>query len=270
MLLRTAELKEAYQALEEKNQEIIEAQTQLVQAEKMAALGQLVAGVAHEINNPINFIIAALPSIDRDLEKALAMVPEQGRGAEYEKIQKRLGKLLGAISEGAERTSGIVRDLRAFTRLGTQEVGTADLHEALDATLALLQHQIGERIEIVKIYGEIPPIECSIGQINQVFMNLLVNAVHAIVGEGTIIVTTKSADGFIRVSVQDTGEGIPAGVRDKIFDPFFTTKDVGEGTGLGLSISHGIVEKHGGTIEIAETSSEGTEMVVTLPISFKN
>ncbi len=240
---------------------------QMLQTEKMALLGQLVAGVAHEINNPINFISSGLPSLERDIEKLSALVPSAKQDAGFEKLRQRLHKLMQAIGEGAYRTAEIVRDLRAFSRLDSATLRTADLHEALDSTLTLLRNQTKGRIEVVKTYGAIPPVECHISQINQVFMNLLTNAIQAIDGKGTIrIATDRHGEDHVEITIRDSGRGIEPERQGKIFDPFFTTKPVGEGTGLGLSISHGIVEKHRGAIAVRSTPGAGTEVRVTLPV----
>ncbi len=266
-LIKAKELGRAYAALEQKNQEILLAEAQLVQSEKMAALGQLVAGVAHEINNPVNFISSGLPSLKRDLEKLADFIAPAERGSHYQKLRGRLDRLLEAISEGAGRTAEIVKNLRTFSRLDEAEIKTVDLSSALDSTLSLLHHQTRDRIRVVKAYGELPQVECYVSQLNQVFMNLLVNAIQAIDGEGTITITTARVDeDNVRISIRDTGDGMTEDVRQKVFDPFFTTKPVGQGTGLGLSISHGIIEKHGGSIEVESESGEGTKLTIMLPI----
>ncbi len=253
--------------IEEKNVEILRTQARLVQSEKMASVGQLVAGVAHEINNPVTFISSGLPSLERDLDRLAALVPPEQRGERFEKVRERLARLVEAIRDGARRTAEIVRDLRTFSRLDEAVVQTVDLNKALDSTLTLLHHQTKDRIRVVREYGDLPPVECNPGQLKQVFMNLLVNAVQAIEGEGTVTVTTaRDGDDRVRVSIRDTGQGMTEDVRAKVFDPFFTTKPVGQGTGLGLFISHGIVERHGGSIDVASAPGEGTELTITLPV----
>ncbi len=253
--------------LEAKNREILHTQAQLVQSEKMASVGQLVAGVAHEINNPVTFISSGVPSLERDLDKLAALIPEGQRNERYDKVRTRLARLVEAIADGARRTAEIVKNLRTFSRLDEATVKVTDLHAALDSTLSLLRNQTRDRIRIVRQYGDLPPVECYLGQLNQVFMNLLVNAVQAIDGEGAVTLTTaRAGEGRVRISIRDTGRGMNEEVRAKIFDPFFTDKPVGQGTGLGLSISHGIVEKHGGEIGVASAPGEGTEVTITLPI----
>ncbi len=264
---RTRELAEKNRELSAKNREILRAETQLVQSEKMAALGQLVAGVAHELNNPVNFISSGVPSLRRDVDKLTALVADDRRDERFHKVQRRIGKLLRAIGDGARRTAETVRDLRSFARPDEAELKVADLHAALESTLTLLHHQTKDHIEVVRHYGRIPTVECWLGQLNQVFMNLLVNAVQAIRGEGAIVLTTERLGDRVRVSIRDTGRGMSEDERAKIFDPFFTTKPEGQGTGLGLAISHGIVEKHGGTIEVESAPGKGTEFTITLPLT---
>ncbi len=266
-LIKAKELERAYEALEKKNQEILRAEAQLVQAEKMAALGQLVAGVAHEINNPVNFISSGLPSLKRDIKKLANLNSPDDRSPDHDKLRGRLDSLIAAIDEGASRTAEIVKNLRTFSRLDEAEVKTVDLNQALDTTLSLLHHQTRDRIPVVRDYDDIPAVECYVSQLNQVFMNLLVNAIQAIDGEGTITITTaRAGDDHVRISIRDTGNGMTQGVQRKIFDPFFTTKPVGQGTGLGLSISHGIIEKHGGTITVESEPGRGSELTLVLPL----
>ena len=261
------ELEEKNQLLEEKNQQILAAQTQLVQSEKMASLGQLVAGVAHEINNPVGFITSGLSSLRRDFERLGDFVPEEQRDAHFTKISKRLATVIDVIGEGASRTSEIVKSLRTFSRQGQAEVKTVDLNQSLESTLSLLQNLTRNRIQVVRNFAELPPVQCYASQINQVFMNLLVNGIQAIDGHGTLTITTTVVDeNHVGVAIRDTGCGMLPEVQQKIFDPFFTTKPVGEGTGLGLSISHGILETHHATLELDSRPGEGTEFSITLPI----
>ena len=261
------ELEDKNQQLEEKNQQILQAQAQLVHSEKMASLGQLVAGVAHEINNPVSFISSGLPTLRRDLDRLGSFVSEDQRDSRFEALRKRIGTLVDLIDEGAHRTSEIVDNLRAFSRLDEAELKTVDLHPGLDSTLNLLQNLTKNRIRIIRRYGSIPPVQCYGSQINQVFMNLIVNAIQAIEGEGTLTLTTRTAgDEHVEIMIRDTGCGMTESVQQKMFDPFFTTKPVGEGTGLGLSISHGILETHHATLEIDSQPGLGTEVKITLPI----
>ncbi len=261
------ELEDKNRQLEDKNQQILHTQAQLVHSEKMASLGQLVAGVAHEINNPVSFITSGLPTLRRDIDKLGDFVDEDRRDERFEAVSKRIGTLVNVIDEGAQRTSEIVRNLRSFSRLDQAELEIIDLHRGLDSTLNLLQRLTGNRITVVRNYGRIPRVECFGSQLNQVFMNLIVNAIQAIEREGTVtLTTTPVGDDHVRVAIRDTGCGMPEEIRQKIFDPFFTTKPVGEGTGLGLSISQRIVEAHSATLEIESEPGQGTEITITLPI----
>lgn len=264
---RTLQLAEKNAMLEEKNAEILRAQSQLVHSEKMASLGQLVAGVAHEMNNPISFIHSGLPSLRRDLGKLMARLPESDTDPKLAKVQTRIGRLLDAMGDGTRRVTEIISNLRTFSRLDEAEFKQADLCEALDATLVLLHNKMRDRIEVVREYGEIPHVECFVSQLNQVFMNLLANAADAIQGKGKITIRTDRLDeDRISIDITDTGCGMSEEVQNNIFDPFYTTKDVGEGTGLGLSISHGVIDKHKGTIEVHSAPGEGTRFRIVLPV----
>ncbi|MEM1204808.1 MAG: ATP-binding protein [Acidobacteriota bacterium] len=256
-------------ALRQKEEEIRRVETQLMLSGKMAALGQLVAGVAHEMTNSINFIASGVPSLARNFEQLSDMVAPGDRGDRFRALGGRLERLLAAIEDGADRTAEIVKHLGTFSHPDQGEVRSLELSSALDSTLVLIHYQIRGRIDVVRWYGpEVPEIRCLDGQLNQVFMNLLVNAVQAIEGEGTITVTTSLADSDrVRVSIRDTGRGMSPDVRERAFDTFFTTKAADQGTGLGLSISRRIVERHGGSIRVEETASgEGTEVTVLLPV----
>ena len=269
--LRNVELRQALDNLKS-------AQSTLVQSEKMASLGQLTAGIAHEINNPINFVSASVRPARRNLGQIRDAFGEMSAllaSEERERIQsefeidenfQELDELMAGIARGAERTAEIVTGLRSFSRLDEGGRKGVNLHEGLDATLTILSGGISEGIALVREYGELPDVECYPGEINQIFLNILTNAIKAIDGEGTITVRSESSDGQVRVSISDTGSGMTAEIRSHIFEPFFTTRDVGQGRGLGLSIAWGIVEKHGGTIEVTSTPGEGSTFVVTLPI----
>ncbi len=264
------ELEDKNQQLEDKNQQILAAQAQLVQSEKMASLGQLVAGVAHEINNPIGFISSGLSSLRRDIDQLGDLVPEEQRSDRYTKLRQRVATFIDVIGEGASRTSEIVKSLRTFSRQGEAEVKTVDLNQSLDSTLNLLQNLTRGRVEVVKHYRDLPPVHCYASQINQVFMNLLVNGIQAIEGQGTLTVSTAVIDDdHVEVSIRDTGCGMSEEIQKKIFDPFFTTKPVGEGTGLGLSISHGILEAHRARLELVSQPGQGTEFKITLPVRLR-
>ncbi|MBY0477234.1 MAG: HAMP domain-containing histidine kinase [Chitinophagaceae bacterium] len=262
-----------------------DAQSQLIQSEKMASLGQLTAGVAHEINNPINFVSANIKPLKDDLADLIKCirlykqtVKEKGLENEFEEVEKfnaqtdieyvltEVNDLLKGIEEGASRTSEIVKGLRNFSRIDQHDVKKANLNEGVESTLTLLHSTYRDRIEIIKEYGNIPEIECFPGQLNQVFMNLLSNAVQAIKGEGKIFIKTFTRENNVIISIKDTGPGMTEEIKSKIFDPFFTTKEVGKGTGLGLSISYGIIEKHNGKMEVFSSPGEGAEFIITLPL----
>jgi signal transduction histidine kinase len=259
-------------------------QSQLVQSAKMASIGQLVAGIAHEINNPVTFISAGVDSLGANLEEVrqvldiyhritpnnskekLKEIEELKEQIDYKQAIREINILIESIKTGTERTTQIVKGLRTFSRLDEDVLKVADIHEGLDSTLILLRNKYKHRIEIVKDYGDIPLFECFPGQLNQVFMNILSNAIDAIEEKGIITISTSKSNGFIRISIKDTGSGIPENFKAKIFDPFFTTKEVGEGTGLGLSISHGIIEKHNGSIKVKSEAGKGSEFIILVPV----
>jgi len=259
----------ALDQLAEAHEELKETQMQLVDAEKMASLGLLTAGIAHEINNPINFISGNIEPLKEDIKDLFAMLkeapPEQEEELEF--IKEEVKDLLAGIEEGAERTTEIVSGLRDFSRLDQNDLQEFDVHSGIASTLTLLRHELKDRIEIEKSFGELPKIEGFPGKINQVLMNGLNNAIQAIDGKGSIGIITaydESRD-TVSVSILDSGKGIPQEIVSKVFDPFFTTKEVGEGTGLGLAISKGIVEQHHGNIEIKSEINIGTELSIILP-----
>lgn len=271
------ELDRTYAGMEQQVQartlELQKKQAQLVYADKMAALGQLVAGVAHEINTPLGAIKSNVDTLMRSMQR-LAEAIEQTTASCDPAPLRRVAKLLetsvklNAINEQAvERIVGIVSSLRQFARLDQAAIDSIDLHQSIDNTLVLVQHQLKHRIQVHKDYGTLPLVRCHPEQINQVFMNLLVNAGHAIEGKGDIFIRTWSAGDRVAVELRDTGKGIPAEHLARIFDPGFTTKGVGVGTGLGLSIVHGIVDEHHGTIEVESEAGKGTTFRVWLPIA---
>ncbi len=255
--------------------ELRELQNQLVQAEKMSSLGQLIAGLAHEINNSINAVyngIKPMSSNMHRLENLLAEVlaaPElegqQPVRSEIEALFKKIFSLAKVVETGASRTARIVADLKSFSHPGNEDFLVFDLHESLDMCLNLLSNTLRDRIEVHRDYGPIGRIYGPSGQLNQVFMNILNNAQQAITGEGAIFVTTRQEGDSVSVTIRDTGPGIPESIRDKIFDPFFTTKDPGHGTGMGLSLSFGLITKLGGTIECKSIVGQGAEFVVRFP-----
>ncbi len=284
-------VQERTQEIERKNTRLTELidkmkrmQEQLVHSEKMASLGQLVAGIAHEINNPVNFISSNMTPLKRYMRDIKTLLSECEhlfqndqknqeafqsikRDIDFEFLMEDLEELIQDVETGATRIKQIVQDLRNFSRLDEAELKTIDLHESLDTTLNLLGHIYEKRIVIHKQYGDIPPVECYAGQLNQVFMNLLANAAQSIHGAGNVWISTACHETTVRICIRDDGKGIPEDILPKIFDPFFTTKAVGEGTGLGLSISYGIIEKHQGDISVKSQVGGGTEFTMEIPLS---
>jgi two-component system NtrC family sensor kinase len=259
-----AKLNETLEArVDERTRELRETQAQLVQAEKMKSLGQLVAGVAHELNNPIGFVHANLQLLDEYIRK---LTEGQRTESDTARIQEAIAKLLLRSREGTERVKKIVQDLRTFSRMDQAEIQVVDLHEEIDRTLALMEPRFKNNIHVVRDYGDIPRVRCNPGQMNQVFLNLLMNACDAIERDGTVTIRTRAKDGGVRLEFHDDGPGISAEVQSRIFDPFFTTKPVGVGTGLGLSLSHGIIERHGGRIFVGSDPGAGTTFVIDLPL----
>ncbi|WP_207431562.1 tetratricopeptide repeat-containing sensor histidine kinase [Sabulibacter ruber] len=273
--------------LEKTYNDLLNTQEQLVQSEKMASLGQLTAGVAHEINNPINFVSVGIESLrvnfadivevakgyfqlkpGEDNTQHLLKLEKLKKEVEVESLIQESEHLFSSVKNGATRTKEIVKSLKNFTRLDEDNLKKADLHEGLDSTLVILNNQLKNRIKIVRNYGDLQEINCYPGQLNQVFMNILNNAAQAIPGEGTIAIKTYTDDDYAVIKIRDTGTGMTEEVKKHIFEPFFTTKDVGEGTGLGLSISYGIIEKHKGKIEVESHPGEGTEFTIRIPLQF--
>ncbi|MDH5570194.1 MAG: PAS domain-containing protein [Gammaproteobacteria bacterium] len=267
------------------NSRLDEAQSQLLQSEKMASIGQLAAGVAHEINNPVGYINSNLGSLRNylaDLFKLIDAYDESDinilNSTNAEKIntikneididylKQDLTDLLIESEEGVNRVKQIVQDLKDFSHVDEAEWQWADIHKGINSTLNIVHNEIKYKADVIKDYSDLPNIECIISQINQVFMNLLVNAAHAIVERGTITIRTGVKDNGIYVDISDTGKGIDKDKLSKIFDPFYTTKPVGQGTGLGLSLSYSIIQKHNGKITVESNPGEGTCFHIWLPI----
>jgi signal transduction histidine kinase len=287
---RTADLQTANTSLleEKRHQEelirkLAEAHNQLLQSEKMASVGQLAAGVAHEINNPVGFVNSNLGTLKHyiaDLLKALSLYEEnEGELTEETRVvltelkrqidivylREDIGKLLSESIDGMQRVKRIVQDLKDFSHVGETEMLLADLEQGLDSTLNVVWNELKYKADVVKEYGGIPNILCMPAQLNQVFMNLLTNAGQAIDNHGRITIRTGQEGDNVWVEVEDTGKGIKPENLERIFDPFFTTKPVGSGTGLGLSLSYGIVKKHGGRIEVKSEVGKGSVFRVVLP-----
>ncbi len=276
---RHAELRQAYLRLNG-------TQEKLLQSEKMASIGQLAAGVAHEINNPIGYVHSNLGSLQEYLrslftvieayERALrapdpkALIPEiddiRDR-LDIDFISRDLPQLMAESREGIERVTRIVRDLKDFSYSGRDESWKlADLHAGLESTINIIWNELKYKVTLERRYGKLPMVECLPSELNQVYMNMLLNAGHAIAERGHIVVSTGVDGDEVWIEFQDNGSGISPELRQRIFDPFFTTKPVGSGTGLGLSISYGIVNKHHGRIDLDSTVGEGSRFRIVLPI----
>ncbi len=270
-------------ALQRSIQELQVKQAQLIQSEKMASIGQIAAGVAHEINNPIGFLmgnVSAMQSYTETLRGALAVSaslragqtpdPETLAGldpSELAYIADDLDGILAESLEGCLRVRDIVENLKGFARIDQLQARPTDLNSCVESTLKIVWNELKYRCQVVKDLGELPLLTCFAGQINQVIMNLLVNAAHAIKTEGTVTITTRATADEIVLTVADTGIGIPPENVPRLFDPFFTTKDPGKGTGLGLYVCHGIVERHHGHFVVTSEVGKGTAMSVHLPLS---
>ncbi|MDA2937612.1 ATP-binding protein [Acidobacteria bacterium AH-259-A15] len=281
---RTRELEETNQQVREAYQELKQTQVQLIQSEKMASLGQLVAGIGHEIKNPLNFIygntdflrayIQNLKQLIKLYESEAKLKPEGVRKLgslkkemNYSFMLEDLNTLIRNFEEGAKRIHSVITDLKTFSRMDSDQFQSVNIHEPIDLALNLLHNEYRDRIDIHKEYGDVPRVECHPGKISQVFMNLLANACQAIGTEGDIWIRTFSEDGMAVVEIEDSGVGIEQEHLGKIFEPFFTTKSVGKGTGLGLSISYSIIQQHQGEIRVESQREKGTKFSVRLPLS---
>lgn len=300
VLERTQALNEKTICLENTLNQLQKTQSQMIQAEKMSSLGQLVAGIAHEINNPVNFINGNITYIDdyvfslieilklyqKEYPHCSKELADKVQDSDLEFISDDLPKLIASMQVGTERIVEIVKSLRIFSRLDESEIKAVNIHDGLDSTLMILRHRLKETthrgaIKVIKNYGQVPLVECYGGQLNQVFMNILANAIdvleerpsqkghESLYGQASQITisTTMVNAGWVQIAIADNGPGIPEAIKNRIFDPFFTTKPVGKGTGMGMSISYQIIaEKHKGTLDCFSLPNQGTEFVITIPI----
>jgi two-component system NtrC family sensor kinase len=271
------ELEAKVRELEAAYTELQSTQARLVHTAKMASLGQLVAGVAHELNNPIGFIHANMAHLREYSDKLQTLMrlteedPAKARNfkkeIDYDYIVEDLPRLIKSCEDGARRTRDIVVGLRNFSRLEEAQLKKVQLREGLEATLRMIQGEIKGRIQVETVFAEMPDVLCYASELNQVFMNLLTNAAQAIEETGTIHIDVRANGETAVVRIKDTGKGMAPETAERIFDPFFTTKPIGQGTGLGLSVSYGIIKKHGGDIQVQSKPGQGTEFIVSLPIS---
>jgi two-component system NtrC family sensor kinase len=232
----------------------------------MASLGQLVAGIAHEINNPLAFVVNNIFVIQEQLTKLASEVPN-GHPIALPTINKMRTRV-DHMREGADRVGDLVAKLRTFSRLDEGQIKTIDVHESIESVLLFLRHKMENRIEVERSYNATEDLTCLAGELNQVLMNVIGNAIDSIEAAGRISLSTNVREGNFVIAVRDTGKGIPEKVRDKVFEPFFTTKPVGQGTGLGLAISYGIIQAHRGSIEFSSEIGKGTEFILKIPMSF--
>ncbi|ASU36460.1 sensor histidine kinase [Mucilaginibacter xinganensis] len=291
---RTAELSESNFELNKILTDLKQTQSQLVESEKMASLGQLTAGIAHEINNPINFVTSNIKPLNRDIEimfEAFSVIEnvslsdatatdkqkqinDYKEELDFDYLTLEIRQLINGINEGATRTAEIVKSLRIFSRLDEDDLKKADINEGLESTMIIANNMLHNKIKIIKEYGILPKIECYAGKLNQVFLNIIANAVYAVhkkFGEnegGEITISTSHDDKNVYVKIADNGAGMDAQTQKRVFEPFFTTKDVGEGTGLGMSIAYNTIKKHNGIISVDSIEGKRTEFVLQIPINF--
>ena len=289
------ELENKNQSLQEALNKLADTQNKLIQSEKMASLGTLTAGIAHEINNPVNAINSSCISLQRMIKKILSLVSfydeainkevadlketseKFKKEIEYESLIEGINDLTGIILNGAGKTTNIVEGLKIFTHVDQADKKSSNIHQNIDNTLVLLRHKLAKKITINKEYGNISEIICYPGKLNQVFMNLFNNAIDSIYNKenfsevDSITIKTeiinKKNNKYLSISISDTGTGMPPEVKKRIFEPFFTTKKVGEGTGLGLSISHGIIKNHNGDITVKSEVGIGSSFIINIPFN---
>jgi signal transduction histidine kinase len=263
-----------------------QAQTQLVQSEKMASVGVLTAGIAHELNNPINFMSGNVYPLQEDLKEIFSLLDkyeriirekdlkdhfseleEQKTEMDYAYLIQEIHSLLKGIEEGARRSVEIIKGLRSFSRLDDEACQFYDIHEGIDSSLVLLNNKIKEKnIRVRKEYGDFEGLECYPSKLNQVIMNILTNSLQAMEKDkGELVIQTVSSAIRIKIIIKDNGAGMSPEVKEHIFDPFYTTKKVGQGSGLGLSISYGIIEQHNGNMDVLSEPGKGTEFIISLP-----
>jgi signal transduction histidine kinase len=289
---RTQELTASNEDLNKALTDLKEAEIQLVESEKMASLGQLTAGIAHEINNPVNFITSNVSPLKRDVVMLLdaiktieeislssdavdekqRLIDDYKEEIDFDYLKIEIDHLLNGIHNGASRTAEIVKGLRVFSRLDEDDIKKADINEGIESTLVIVNNLLNNKIKLIKNYGELPQIECYPGKLNQVFLNIISNAIYAInkrhgdSKDGELKISTESEGQFLLVKIEDNGTGMDENTKKKIFEPFFTTKDVGDGTGLGMSIVYNTIQRHEGKISVNSTPGVGTEFIIELPI----
>jgi len=269
----------------EQHEKIETTQDQLILSEKLAALGQLAAGVAHEINNPVGFVTSNtnlvkkyVSNIQKELKELELACEEEETGAAYlafsgwnaqSKVNSYMDELLEIVNEsvdGLDRIRAIVKDLKEYSHIGSQKFETTDINGVLKSTVNLLRNELKYKAEVELVLGDIPMVQCISSQINQVFVNIIVNACHAISGFGKVTVRTDQLVDNVKISISDTGVGMPAEVVARIFDPFFTTKPIGKGTGIGLAITKSIIDRHHGHIFVKSEKGNGASFTIMLPI----
>jgi len=264
------ELEKSHKDLSKAHEELKGTQSQLVQSEKMASLGMLVAGVAHEINTPLGAVISMHDTLIRAIDKMKGIVTSSSSSKTTNKdnVQKTIDVIDDAnkgINSGTVRIRQIVKQLKSFARLDEAEMQKADINECLEETIRLFEHELKDNVKLTKDFGDLPKIACYPAKLNQVFLNLLINSTQAIEDEGEISIITYTENDNICIVIEDNGVGIPKKSLDKIFDPGFTTKGVGVGTGLGLSISFRIIQEHKGEISVESKEEEGSTFKITIP-----